>query len=734
MSVFDNAKYIKADAAARSFSQHDPLPFFRREFTVCKKSVNEAELFIQAPGFAEVFINGAPITLDKFISPISDYSRILWYNRYDVGELLCDGVNTIAVIAGNGFFNESFTTGWKFHLAKWRDAPQFILSLRINGEEILVSDSEFKVSRAHSHIIFSHLRSGEYVDMRKYDEGWMTSGYDDSTWRAAIERDSSEVTGEFKLTECQPVRECEVLGPTAITKVNDGWLVDFGKNSSGYIEITLKAHRGQEITFHYCEEVHPDGTPKHNHMDDIRVFREDGYRFQVNKLIASGGEDTFKPRFSYHGFRYVLIEGLDDRPDENKIRAYFIHNDVKRTADFNCGDNIINFIYNAGIRSSLSNMFWSVTDCPTREKLGWTNDAQASTEQMLINFDIVPLYKKWFEDLLADQTESGEIHGIIPTPGWGLGWGPVCDFFLFELPWRIYLYTADKSMLSAALPHFEKYAAFLKRAIDENHEFMLGDWLGGGGGSAKVIPNSFVRDAYMVKVLSTIAKTRRILELEACAAFDAESAFRERFMAEYLTEDGRCTIDEQTSCAMMLMLGLYRDKKTLGRQLATAVERDGAQLKSGMVGVQYLYDALSEAERPDLAYRILTESDPGYKTWYDNGATTLWERWDGVDLHSHNHHMYSNVIAWFFKSLLGIAPDEDAPAFERVIVSPKFVEQIGFVKGYEDTVRGRIEAEWRYEDGGFVYEITLPEGISGEYMGTKLATGKNTFYIKESDI
>ena len=728
MNVFDNAKYIKARISAESFSFHDPIPFFRREFTVKREDVENARLFIQAPGFAEVYINGKSVTDEIFFSPISDFEKILWYNSFDVTDLLDDGINTLGVIVGNGFFNESFFTGWKFNLAKWRDAPQFMLCLKINGKTALVSDNTWQASRASSHIIFSHLRSGEYVDMRKLDNSWMYSGYEAKKWISAIERDPEEITGVLKPMECQPVKECEVLTPIDVKKTDKGWLIDFGKNSSGYMEITLEAPRGQEIIFRYCEDLNEDLTPKHNKMEE--PYREEIFEFQVNKLIASGGRDTFKPKFSYHGFRYVIIEGLPCEPRREDMRAYFIHNDVKRKADFTSGSDIINFIYTAGIRSSYSNMFWSITDCPTREKLGWTNDAQASTEQMLINFDIVPLFKKWFSDILADQSEEGELHGIIPSAGWGYGWGPVCDYFLFELPSRVYLYTGDASMLTEALPNFERYKSFLKKAFADNHEFTLGDWL--GGGNSKVIPREFIQSVYMLKVLKTLMDTKKLAKVSYSDTENEYKLFLSEFKKKYIDEDGRCTIDEQTSCAMLIVLGIYDEKEVICRQLADAVLRDGITLTSGMVGVQYLYDALSECGRPDLAYRIITESEPGYKTWYKSGATTLWEKWNGTDFGSHNHHMFSNVLAWFFKSLLGIAPCEDAPAFKKIKVNPQFIPELGFAKGYEDTVMGRIEAEWRYENGGFTYKIKLPEGVAGEYLGRELLSGENTFFIPEN--
>ncbi|MBQ9747620.1 MAG: family 78 glycoside hydrolase catalytic domain [Clostridia bacterium] len=730
--VFGSARYIKATAHAPAFSLHDPLPLFRRTFTLSENELGQAKLLIQSPGFARVYLNGKPITEELFISPLSDYGKLLWYNAYDVTDLIHVGENVIGAIAGNGYFNESFDSAWHFASAAWRDAPQLMLRLTIDGKEAVVSDERFKVSREHSHIIFSHLRSGEYVDMRKYDEAWLMPAYDDTAWRPATVRDPAEIGGELRLladTGCPPVRETERIAPVAITKTRDGYLVDFGTTQAGYMEITLSAPRGQEITFRYCEEIDGEMRPKHNRMDRKHFYGEDFFAFQTNKLIASGGVDTFKPLFSYHGFRYVLIEGLKDKPKESDICAYFIHNDVPRKADFSSGNEILNYIYRAGIRSTESNLFWSFTDCPTREKLGWMNDAQATAEQALINFDIVGFYRKWFEDIKADQGEEGEMHGVIPTWGWGLGWGPVCDLCLYEIPYRIYVYTGDASMLTGAIPQFLKYIRFLDGKIAEDHDFELGDWM--GNGNSPRIPKAFVRGFYLLKALRITLLAHRLGGKPCDALARRYDGERERFLSRYLDADGRCTVDEQTSCAMMIAFGLYHEKEPLLRQLVSAVLREDIRLTCGMVGVQYLYDALSECGRPDLAYRLITESEPGYKTWYKHGATTLWECWDGEHNGSHNHHMFSNVLAWFFKSLLGIAPREETPAFAKIELSPCFIKEAGFVSGYEDTVRGRIEAAWRYEGGGFTYTVTIPEGVCARFDGKILPIGTSTFFIKE---
>lgn len=720
---FHNAKYIKAVNKPDAFSFYDPLPLFRREFTV-DEPIEKATIFVQSPGFATYYINGRNITEDIFISAISEYHKILWYNQYDVTALLQKGKNTLCIIAGNGFFNESFRSAWDYDKAPWRDAPQAMAALYINGKEHLVTDETFRADRKRSPIIYSHLRSGEYYDARKADDAWLFAGYDDSAWGHAITATSPK--GTLRETPCPAIREAEVIVPVSVTETDCGYLVDFGITSAGYMEITLKAQRDDEITFRYAEEIDEENHLQYNRMNRTCYYAESP--FHMNKMIASGGVDTFKPMFSYHGFRYVLIEGLREKPSLDSMRAYFIHQNIGRRSEFSSGNDVLNYIYRAGLRSTYSNLFWSLTDCPTREKLGWANDAQASIEQTLINFDILSLYEKWFEDLKAAMREDGALPGIIPTSGWGFDAGPICDGLLYELPYRIYLYTGDSKMLTEAIPYFERYIGYLSGMIAKGHTFTYGDWM--GYTCSKVVPKDFVRDFYLMKALFVTRFAHRLTGTEVSlweARYEEE---KEAFLTRYLDENGKCVIDQQSSLAMLLMSGLYRDRETIARQLVAAVERDELRLTSGMVGVQYLYHALADAGRADLAYKMITETEPGYKTWFNHGATTLWERWEGEDDGSHNHHMFAGIISWFYRSLLGIAPSAEAPGFARIELCPKFLSAPGLVEGYEDTVRGRIEASWRYENGGFRYTVTIPEGIEAIFRGNKLSVGKNEFFIE----
>ena len=721
-SVFGNAKYIKAEECAKNFSLFDPAPLFRKEFTV--NSCKNARIFVQSPGFAKYYINGRDITEDLFISALSDYDKILWFNEYDVTHLLLEGKNVISVICGNGFLNESFKSAWFYPDASWRDAPQFCLRLEIDGETALVSDGTWKCDFESSHITFNHIRSGEYHDMRKKNGAWLQVGFDDSAWQYAIEK-AEQIKGEFRPTKCQPVREFERIEPASITETEHGYLIDFGVNMSGYVESRLTCKAGQEIVFRYAEEVDENGLPKHNGMDDKYFFAESP--FQVNKMIASGREDVFKPHFSYHGFRYVLVEGLSKMPDKSCFTAIFTHQAVVKKAEFESGNDVINYIYTAGMRSTYSNMFWCMTDCPTREKLGWMNDAQASVEQTLINFDIVPLYEKWFEDMKVSVFPDGSLHGTIPSTDWpwGHACGPVCDCMFYELPYQVYLYTGNSDMLISGIDVMEKYARFLEEKYLEGHKFILADWQ--GGINSPLVPRVFVRDFYLIKALTITVFAQNLAGKENTIWKEKLEKYTKQFKESYLDEFGKCTVDSQCAISMMIMAGLYDDKQAICDQLVARVLEDGVQLTCGMVGIQYIYDALSVCGKGDLAYKLITETAPGYKSWFELGATTLWEKWDGADGGSHNHHMFSGVIAWFFKSLLGISPDADHPAFEKLELKPVFIKELGFVKGSVETIRGKISAEWRYENCKFTYTVEIPDGISASFNGKILKAGKNIF-------
>lgn len=704
--------YIKeSELNNREYSTFAPAPLFRKEI-VLEGNIRNAKVYVQGVGIAKYFLNGESITDDLFISPNSDYRKILWYNVYDVTKKIKRGKNTFGVMLGNGFYNENFQTPWNFDKAEWRDSPKFAFCLEIDGKIVMTSDETWKCTIDDSFIIYNELRTGEYFDARKYSLKWSKNDYDDSGWHYALP-DKNPPSGKFKRCVCPPIREVERISPVRIFSNKNGYVVDFGKNMSGYAEIKVKQKAGDEISLQYSEELDADNLPKHNLFDWYPKID-----FQRDKLICSGKTDVYKPFFTYHGFRYLEISGLNEEPLKDDVTALFVHQRLKRHTYFKCSNELINRIYDAGIRATESNMFYGLTDCPTREKLYWTNDAQASMEQVLINFGSVEFLEKWYEDIKATLDDEKGMTGIAPSPDWCYESGPVCDGILYELPYRIYQYTGNKEIMISSLPYFYRYIRFLNKKIDEKYDFWLADWM--GNGSFLSVPKEFVFEFYRIKAYKIIVLAEKLAGVSRSE--DIANEYKKQFIDKYNDSNGYATIETQTALAMQICYGLYKDFAKVKEQLINVVNRDKKEMKCGMVGAQYIYDALTLCGRSDIALDIITESNPGYRTWFENGATTLWELWDGKDVGSHNHHMYSGVLAWFFKALLGYNVIEGS---EIVELKPDFVRQLSFCEGSVITKKGKLSIKWEKENEKVLLEADVPNNLKVIYKGKLLKYGKN---------
>lgn len=322
--------------------------------------------------------------------------------------------------------------------------------------------------------------------------------------------------------------------------------------------------------------------------------------------------------------------------------------------------------------------------------------------------------------------EDGALPGIVPSPGFGYGHGPVCDGMLAELPWRHYQYTGDASMLIDALPDIYRSLDYLIAHADAaDYRGFLRDWLGYAMTDA---PIDLIVDCYIVKYYRIIALGERLAgnKQKAERAELARKARVEFMLNAYFDEAGVCRSAHQTALSMCLSEGVFRDKTTLCQQLIATVEHDNCQSTCGMLGTQFIYDALTESGRPDLALRILKENEPGYATWFRNGATTLWERWDGLHTDSHNHHMYSCVIGWFFKSLLGITPTQCGNIIE---LTPHPLPELGFCEGHVQLREGTVCLRWQIEGERAVYTVRAPAGVRIAFQGRLLLEGMNIFDI-----
>jgi alpha-L-rhamnosidase len=708
--LFENINFIKADIPfEREYNKEkSPCVMFRKKFEV--KNISNAKVYVCGLGYGYYYINGKKITQDLFTAPVSDYNKTLWYNVYDVSEFLQTGENIFTVICGNGFYNESLKTAWNHNEASWRDNPKFILKLETDGEITLVSDNTWKCTDKMP-VIFNHLRSGEHFDSRLYESKFNQLDFDDSSWDYAI-TDNTPPKGVFRECLCEPIRECAEYKTINIVQIGPKkYVFDIGQNISGYIRLKIKQNSGDLLIIKYAETVNPDYHLQYNGMVSGHFYPES--EFMTDKFICNGEEFIWSPMFTYHGFRYIEIEGIEN-PSPDTVTGIFVHQDIKTISDFECSNETLNKLFEIGRMATYSNLFYMPTDCPTREKLGWANDAQASAEQMLTNFDIVSLFKKWHVDILDSMLDDGSLPGIIPTSGWGYEWGngPVSEGILFEIPYRIYWHTGDKSLLIDSLPYFERYFKFLdsRKESDGLIDFGLDDW---ACPEPSKVPRKFINQVFFIKFLSiaVIAEEKYKTELNKS---------KQLFFDNYMNTDGTCRINEQTAVAMAISVA--GASEPLKNQLKKLIEDRDFHHNCGMAGLPYLYAALNTCGLAEYAYKIITTKGyPSYTRWLDCGATTLWETWQPGN--SKNHHMYSDFMSWIIKTFVGI--NISSPGYEKVEIKPEFISDLEFCKGHMNTPKGRIAVEWRRENNAIILEITIPDQVTAIYGGNILKSGKN---------
>ena len=725
--MFENISFIKADIPF--VSEYDgaksPCVIFRKNFEL--ENFSEAKVCVCGLGYGYYYINGKKITDDLFTAPVSDYNKTLWYNAYDVTGFLREGENVFTVICGNGFYNESLKTPWDHDKALWRDNPKFILKLETDKKTALVSDGTWKCT-ADTPILFNQLRSGEHFDSRLYDKLFTRTNFGGGKWDFAV-IDGSPPKGAFKECLCQPVRECAEYKTVNMTQTGPKkYLFDIGQNISGYIRLKVDQKNGKsgdEFIIKYAEQINADNTLQYNGMTGFYTMSE----FMTDKFICNGEKFVWSPMFTYHGFRYIEIQGIKD-PDFDTVTGIFVHQDIRAISNFECSNETLNKLFEIGRMATYSNLFYMPTDCPTREKLGWANDAQASAEQMLTNFDISGLFKKWNTDIQDAMREDGCMPGIIPTWGWGYEWGngPVSDGVMFEIPYKIYLHTGDKSLLIDSLPYFCRYTEYLKTRRGETGmvNYGLNDWA--APDFKTETPVELINTALLVNFL-------RIARLAADFAGDlslekkyirecgeAEKLFADNFM----DPDGTCKINEQTAVSMAVYYDLYEDITPLKEQLKKLAENNDFHHSCGMVGLPRLYAALNKCGLAEYAYKIINAKGyPSYSRWLEGDATTLWETWQPGN--SKNHHMYSDFMSWIMKTLVGINILE--AGYKKIEIKPEFIPDLDFCRGHIDAPGGRIFVGWKRAGGKITLEILIPEKISAVYNGNILKQGKNIINI-----
>ena len=444
--------------------------------------MQSAEIEICGLGFYHLYINGKKITKGELAPYISNPDQLCYYDTYDILPYISEGENVIGIILGNGFYNHPGGKIWEFDEAECRNAPCAALECRLvydDKTEVFTAEDGFMCHE--SPIYFDDYRMGVYYDAQKEIKNWSMPGTDLSSWTPALK---SEIPrGIMKECKVEPICVTKRIKPVSITKCGGGWLYDFGENNAGMCELNISGHAGQKVMLWHCEILR-DGEFYNKNI----IFEREGYEYyyEYNQkdiyILKGDGMETYSPSFTYHGFRYVLVQGITDEQARKELLTYLVmSSELKEAGGFRCSEETVNTICDMVKRSDISNFYYFPTDCPHREKNGWTGDAALSAEQLLLNFHCENSIEEWLCSIRKSQSESGALPGIVPTYGWGYGWcsGPAWDNVLFELTYQIFRYRGNIDIVKSNAHAMISYLEYImrRRNTDGTVSVGLGDWL-----------------------------------------------------------------------------------------------------------------------------------------------------------------------------------------------------------------------------------------------------------------
>ncbi|MEI8037109.1 MAG: glycoside hydrolase family 78 protein [Verrucomicrobiota bacterium] len=703
------AKWIARTTDTRS----NPAPLLRRAFQLDGR-IQRARVSICGLGYYELYLNGGKVGNHLLDPGYTRYDRRVLYVTYDVTDQLKSGANALGVMLGNGWFNCHTRAAWKFHEAPWRAAPKLLLQLRVDyadgRSETIVTDESWKCSTGA--IVFDSIYGGETYDARLEKPGWATATYDDAGWDPVQRVDAP--AGKLAAQMMPPITLDQTLKPATITEPKPGvFVVDVGQNLAGMAELHVTGPAGARVQMRYGERLLPDGSLDTRDIEQHvkKLGKEQQHQTDTYILKGGGTEEIYASRFTYHGFQYVEVTGFPGKPTLDNFRARFIHSAVPKAGAFTCSNPMLNRIQQAADWSFLSNLQGIPTDCPHREKNGWTGDAHLACEQAQFNFFPAPVHQKWLNDIGDEQKPTGQLPGTVPTAGFGYTWGngPAWDSAFLLIPWYEYLYYGDTENFRRHYDGMKRYVDYLStRAKDGIVNIGLNDWAPWKTQTDAAITDTayYFVDAWIVaRAAGVLGNKQDALKYTELAA-NIRAAFNRTF---YQPDTALYDNGSQTalSCALYQGLVAPANQARVLANLVAAVEKADNHVDTGILGTKYLLNALLENGRADVAYRMVAQNDqPGWGWWLAQGATTLWEQWSGAE--SRNHIMFGDVSAWFYKALAGIQPDPLAPGFKHFLISPQVVGDLTAASGSYDSIRGRIVSSWQVAQGEFRLDLTIP--------------------------
>ena len=692
-----NSKWITV-----SVDTGDVVPAFRKTF-FAEKQIEKAELDITALGVYEAELNGRRIG-DYVLAPgWTSYQTRLQVQTYDVTALL-QNRNDLRVTVGRGWFRSPMP-GWidgSDKRARYAQPCGLIALLRISyadgTEETIRTDEGWQW--AESAVRFSEIYDGETFDARVVPGNWKPVGLLDWDKGCLIPQE-----GEI-------IRETERVAAKRIFVTPGGdTVVDFGQEITGYVEFTVNAKDGDMVSFDHAEVQDRDGN-----------WYNENYRSAKAKVnyICRGGEQTWHPRLTFFGFRYIRLLSWPGEARPEQFAAIVVHSDMRRTGWLESGNAELNQLFSNIVWGQRGNFLDVPTDCPQRdERLGWTGDAEAFVKAAACFYDVERFFRKWLRDLRADQRPDGGVGSVIPDilpddkPG--AAWGDAATI----VPWQIYQTYGDKGVLVEQFDSMRRWVDCISTLTDTPDLWtgwkQFGDWLGLDAPSGSYKGSSrddFCASAFYANSLDLVIRAGKLIGRDV-SAHEAQyrrtvAAFRKTFP----------TCETQTEYILAIDFHLAENEQQAADALAEMIRRDGTQLRTGFMGTPRILHVLSRYGHSHLAWDLLLRREyPGWLYPVTRGATTVWEHWDGIredgsfwskDMNSFNHYTYGAVADWVLEQAAGFRHSEDKPGFAELIYAPQPDPRIGWLQAELNTRHGTVSAFWRYEKGGVRYELITP--------------------------
>ena len=715
------------------------------------KKIVEATAYVCGLGFYEFSLNGKKVGNSEFAPLWSDYDKTVYYNTYDVTEQLRHGENAVGILLGNGFYNVQGGRYRKLQISF--GPPTLLFELVINYEDgtstTLRSDNDWKYD--FSPVTFNCIYGGEDYDARREQKGWNQVGFDDSHWRPVVIQEAPK--GILCPQMAPPVKIMERYDIQKVTKLNaeqvasaskstkrtvdpSAFVLDMGQNLAGFPEITVRGKRGQKVTLLVAEALTDEGACNQ---------RQTGRQHYYEYTLKGEGDETWHPRFSYYGFRYIQVEGAVLKGQKNpqklpvlkNIQSCFVFNSAKKVSTFESSNRIFNAAHRLIEKAVRSNMQSVFTDCPHREKLGWLEQVHLNGPGLLYNYDLTA----YAPQIMQNMADAQHANGAMPTtaPEYVVFEGPGMDAFaespewggsLVIFPFMYYETYGDDSLIKKYYPNMRRYVDYLKtRAEMGILSFGLGDWYDYGdfrAGFSRNTPVPLVATAHYYMTVMYLIKAAKMvgndfdIHYYTSLAHEILAAFNKCFLNKETAQYGT---GSQCSNALPLFLQMTQDSDEQGSyqpdakldekvlmNLIKDVEAHGNRLTTGDVGNRYLIQTLARNGVHELIYKMFNhEEAPGYGFQLKFGATTLTEQWDPRQGSSWNHFMMGQIDEWFFNSLVGIRPSTTPKqGYQKFIIAPQPVGDLKYVKASYETLYGTINVDWTCENGTFTLNVSVP--------------------------